>query len=175
MYSLQCFIFYFNLTWFYAWFHFNLFFQAQDSTKPIKALSHAAAPHLPRQWLPRAPWRATHTNSWSISLRTGLGCRNTVTVSSRKMDVLPSQLKPGQHNPAEQTQELPKSSVVISWKVLICKIIWSTVVLWSLFIFNYESIDSSLFTALLLIWHNSCPISAFFNNWHLPKCCAPFL
>lgn len=151
---------------------FQPFFQAQDSTNCIKALSHLAAPHLPRQWLPRAPWRATRTNSSSISLRTGLGCGNTVTVSSRQMDVLPSQLKPGQHTPAEPMRELPKSSAFVSWKALICKIIWSTAVLWSLFV-NYKSIVRSLFKALSLIWHNSCPISAFFNKWYLPKCCAP--
>lgn len=85
---------------------FQPFFQAQDSTNSVKALSQLAAPHLPQQWLPRAPWRATHTSWWSISPRTGLGCRNTVTVSTRQMEVLPSQLKPGQHNPAEPAQKL---------------------------------------------------------------------
>lgn len=107
--DVQSSVFYFLLQFniFLCMIPFQPFFQAQDSTDSIKALSHPAAPHLPRQWLPHAPWRVMHTSSWSISPRTGLGCRKTVTVSSRQMDVLSSQLKPGQHNPSEQCRSFP--------------------------------------------------------------------
>lgn len=156
---------------------FQPFFQAQDSTDSIKALSHPAAPHLPRQWLPRAPWRVMHTSSWSISPHTGLGCRKTVTVSSRQTDVLSSQLKPGQHNPSEQCRSFPNHQYLYLEKPWSLKL-FEVLLYYEAFFkimkalsVHYSQHCCSFDITHVLFLHFSVPVHTIFTG----TCCAPFL